>query len=171
MTCHRPELAALPDTGRFTVPPTGSRPPTGIDPYLPDTSVGIRAVESASPMQQICTGRRRSIPANQPDNPAANPIGGSPMPLYGTNGAQLKDSEPCTLATPEHRYARPLHVAIHVPLPSGLALILDSSFSSGRHPVWPALTILSCFASTGEFGEIATHPDIAETEITAMRLR
>jgi hypothetical protein len=61
-------------------------------------------------------------------------------------------------------------VAFQVPLPSALALMFDSSFSSGRHPVCPALTIFNCLATIGEFA-IATHPVIPKTTTTTTLAR
>jgi hypothetical protein len=41
-------------------------------------------------------------------------------------------------------------VAFQVPLPSGSDFTFDISFSSGRHPVCPALTIFKCLTTSAE---------------------
>jgi hypothetical protein len=43
----------------------------------------------------------------------------------------------------EQRYVLPLQVAFHVPLPSGFGATFERTFSSGMHPVYPALTNFS----------------------------
>jgi hypothetical protein len=57
-----------------------------------------------------------------------------------------------------------------MPLPSPLKLTFDSSLSSGRHPVCPALTIFNCLATIGELA-IATQPEIPKRTATRTLVR
>jgi hypothetical protein len=90
---------------------------------------------------------------------------------YLATGAQLNDSELPTEATAEQRYTLPLHVAFQVPLPSGLELTFDISFSSGRQPVCPALTIFNFLTTIGELAMTAQPAITNTTPETRVRQR
>jgi hypothetical protein len=64
-----------------------------------------------------------------------------------------------------------LQVASQVPLPSGLAFTFAISFSSGRHPVWPALTSFNCLTITGELVAIETQPAMIDNTATNTLIR
>jgi hypothetical protein len=65
---------------------------------------------------------------------------------YWGTGAQLKDEELLPAATAEQ-------VAFHV-ASEPLATILDSTFSSGMHPVCPALIMRSWSCAIGELSDV-----------------
>ena len=72
---------------------------------------------------------------------------------YWGTGAQLKDEELLPAATAEQRYVLPLQVAFHV-ASEPLATTLDSTFSSGMHPVCPALIVRSWSCAIGELSDV-----------------
>jgi hypothetical protein len=78
--------------------------------------------------------------------------------------AQLNDSDLLTVATAEHKYVLPLQVAFHVPLPSAFGATFERIFSSGIHPVYPALTVFSFCWTIGELAD--TQPVVAAAVVT-----
>ena len=76
---------------------------------------------------------------------------------YLATNAQWNDSE-LAAEIAEHRYVLSLQVAFQVPLPLGFDATFERIFSSGMHPVYPALTIFNLSWISGELTDSGTQP-------------